>query len=207
MPRSDSRDLDQCVGVSFMTLPFWWSSALFSPHIWASLQKSRCWTVADIQCFPRGQCFAAATWGDRTSNMDSFHGFTHPWESVQHRLWWEGALQDWAAQRFFCTWCDIYKHGLLSCSLRSQDMQAGLSCPFPPWQEGRPRAEKSWRDELWLSLAFCHFGCVLFPAWASDISRGYWVRKFPGGFTAFLKCHLCLWLAGVSKVVLNLGTT
>ena len=33
--------------------------------------------------------------------MGSVQGFTHPWESVQHRLWWERALQDWAAQRFF----------------------------------------------------------------------------------------------------------
>ena len=47
------------------------------------------------------------------------------------------------------------------------------------------------------SLAHCHSGHVLLPAWTSDISAtkwGLWVRGFQGGFLAALKCHLWLWL-------------
>lgn len=36
--------------------------------------------------------------------------------------------------------------------LRGRDIELGPSCPFPPWQEGRPRAEKERRAESWPRL-------------------------------------------------------
>lgn len=155
LPRSDSGDPVQGVDVSFMTLPFWWSSALsFFPHLVISGEEQ----VLDSGChlaFSLGanallqpcRVIEPVTWG-------MSWGFTHPQGGMCNRLWWEGSLQDWAAQQFFCTWCDVYKHGLLSCSLRVRTWRLCLLCPFPPWQEGRLRAEKQQRAEFWPQL--CH---------------------------------------------------
>lgn len=77
MPRSDSGDPVQGVDVSFMTLPFWWTSTLsFFPHLVISGEEQ----VLDSGChyiFPGGQCFAAAMWGDWTSDLGSVLGL-HP---------------------------------------------------------------------------------------------------------------------------------
>ena len=71
-----------------------------------------------------------------------FWGFTHARACVQHRLWWEGALEDWTAQQLFCMWYDIYKHGLLSCSLRGQNIESRPLMPIPSLAGKSPSAKK-----------------------------------------------------------------
>ena len=54
----------------------------------------------------------------------SVWGFTQPEASVQHRLWWEGALLDWTVQQFFCT-CFLW-----ACA-SSQSSLKLLAVPIP----------------------------------------------------------------------------
>lgn len=153
------------MAVSFATFPFWQNSAFLSPHTWVSLEKSSCGTMLPFCVFPRGWCFAAAMWGDWTSNACSILGLHQPWASVRHRLWWEGALLDWAAQQFFCTWHDVYKHGLfLFCCVVGTWSQVPCAHSLLG-RKGGPGRRSSTEGSPGpaLSLACSHFGLVLLP--------------------------------------------
>lgn len=130
-----------------------------------------------------------------------FWGFTHPGASVQHKLWWESDLQDWAAQWFFFMWCDVSINMNYSPVLvHSWDMEFGPFMPIPSLAEREAqRGEVAQRRVLApaSSLARCHSGHVLLPAWTSDVSAAkweHWVRGFPGTFVSALKCHVWLQL-------------
>ena len=114
MPTSDSKDPGQVwVFLSWPCLSGEAQPCLSFPHLTISGEQ-QLWDSGYYSAFSSGaivlpgeQCFAAATWRDWTSTVDSVLGFPHPGPSMQQILW-EGALQDWAAQQFFCMWWDKY---------------------------------------------------------------------------------------------------
>ena len=167
------------------------------PHTWASLENSRYWDSGCHSVFSMGPDALLQPRGVTGPVMWAVSwGFTQPRTCMQHRPWWEGDLQDWLAQWFFCMWCDVYKHGLLSCFLHVWVMELGPLVPISSLA-GREGSESRVLSPA-LSLAHCHSGHVLLPAWTSDVSaakQGRWIRGYPGGFVTALKCHLWLWLA------------
>ena len=115
---------------------------------------------------PWGRCFAAATWRDWTSTVDSVLRLPSPWtihaaDSVRRgpaRLGCTAILLYVMRQIFTKMDCSPV------CMVRTEIW--GPMCPFSPWQEdglGQRSSERGVLD-LAVSLACCHCEHVLLPA-------------------------------------------
>ena len=122
---------------------------------------------------PRNQCFAAASWGDWTTNVGSVLGL-HPHRACgQHRLWWNVPCR--TGMHSSSSVHDLTSINM-DCSpvlLHSWDMELGSLVPIPSLvgreaQHGEVAERKVLAPGS--SLAHCHSGHVLLPAWTSDIS-------------------------------------
>ena len=131
---------------------------------------------------------------------------------MQHRLWWNRPCRTWMHS-------SSSVHDLTSinmdCShvlLHSWDMELGSLVPIPSL-EGREAQHGEVVERRVLapgsSLACCHSGHVLLPAWTSDISAvkwGHWVRGFSccsemSSMTLINKrLARSLWHLGISKL-------
>ena len=201
-----------------MTLPFWWSSALsFSPtfeHLWRRAAVGP-WILFSVflrgHRSPWGRCFAAATWRDWTSTVDSVLRLPSPWtihaaDSVRRgpaRLGCTAILLYVMIQIFTKMDCSPV------CMVRTESW--GPSCPFSPWQEGGLGQRSSWDWSpgpgcvtYLLSLWTCPVICLRFPQQNEDT-----------GSAVFQEVLLLLWnvlydwLAiskGLARSLQHLGT-
>ena len=159
-----------------MTLSFWWSSALsFSPtfeHLWRRTAVGQ-WLPFSIflrgHRSPWGRCFAAATWRDWTSTVDSVLRLPSPWtihaaDSVRRgpaRLGCTAILLYVMRQIFTKMDCSPV------CMVRTESW--GPWCPFSSWQEGGLGQRSSERGVLDLAVS------LLLSLWTHPVT---WLR-FP----------------------------
>ena len=110
-----------------------------TPHLYICSSSSDPW----------GQCFAAASWGDWTTNVGSVLGLRPHGACVQHRLWWNRPCRTGMHSSFSVHDVTFINMDFSPVLLHNWDMDLGPSCPSPPWQEGRPSMEKYQRGEFW----------------------------------------------------------
>lgn len=171
-----------------MTLHFWWQLSPFcSPGFERLCRKADVGMGGCCSGFSAGtDAFAKTTQDNWTLVWAVF------WGAVDgHTHWWEGGPTGQV--------CVQLLRGVGTWSL-------GLLFSFPPWQKRRPRAQMSLSVES--CPRCCHCGHIPLPAcvFAAYCKCGHWVRRFPRGFAAVLKCPLWLSL-GLVKALRIQNTT